>query len=49
MDEDVVSALVNLGYTRKVAEEAVEETLDGFAGEKTLDSVLKRALAQLVK
>ena len=49
VDEDVVSALVNLGYTRKVAERAVEETLDGFAGEKTLDSVLKRALAQLVK
>ena len=49
VDEDVVSALVNLGYTRKVAEEAVEETVDGFSGEKTLDNVLKRALAQLVK
>ena len=47
--EDVTSALVNLGYNRKVAEKIVEQSLEEVSGEPTLDSVLKRALGQLVK
>ena len=47
--EDVISALVNLGYNRKVAEEIVEQSLEEISGERTLDSVLKRALGPLVK
>ena len=47
--EDVISALLNLGYNRKVAEKIVEQSLGEVSGERTLDSVLKRALGQLVK
>ncbi len=47
--QDVISALTNLGYNRKVAEKIVEQSLGKVSGERTLNSVLKYALGQLVK
>jgi len=47
--EDVISALTNLGYNRKVAENTVEQSLGKVSGERTLNSVLKYALGQLVR
>lgn len=47
--EDVISALTNLGYNRKVAEKVVGQSLSKVSGERTLNSVLKYALGQLVK
>lgn len=44
---DLVSALVNLGYTRPAAERAVEAALG--AGEGAFEQVLKRALKELAR
>ncbi len=49
LSEDVVSALVNLGYSRNVAERAMEKVSADLPDERTLDNVLKQALGQLVK
>lgn len=47
--DDLISALLNLGYSRPVAEQAAEESLrDGSKG-KNFEAVLKRALKQLVR
>lgn len=45
MEEDVVSALVNLGYERRAAGRAVEEASRG--GEKQFEPLLKHALQRL--
>ena len=49
LSEDVISALVNLGYPRNVAERAMEKGVVDLPDERTLDTVLKQALGQLVK
>jgi Holliday junction DNA helicase RuvA len=49
LSEDVVSALVNLGYSRNVAERAMGKVSADLPDERTLDNVLKQALGQLVK
>lgn len=46
--EDVLSALLNLGYQRPAAEKAVKRAAESEAG-ASFDSVLKRALQLLVK
>jgi Holliday junction DNA helicase RuvA len=45
--DDAISALVNLGYTLKAAEKAVEKALTG-PGDKTLEVVITEALRVLV-
>ncbi|MBN1905638.1 MAG: Holliday junction branch migration protein RuvA [Deltaproteobacteria bacterium] len=45
--DDAISALVNLGYTLKAAEKAVEKALTG-PGDKTLEFVITEALRVLV-
>jgi Holliday junction DNA helicase RuvA len=52
--DDAVSALVNLGYAREVAQRAVEKALEAGApgsppSPVTLEAVLRRALAGLVR
>jgi Holliday junction DNA helicase RuvA len=45
---DLLSALLNLGYHRTLAEKAVDRTLK-LAGETTFEARLRRALAELAK
>jgi holliday junction DNA helicase RuvA len=45
--DDAVSALVNLGYTLKAAEKAVDKAISG-PGEKTLEIVITESLRVLV-
>lgn len=47
LDDDVLSALVNLGYQRQAAEKAVERVLKAEAGEPVFEQVLRRALKVL--
>ncbi len=47
LKDDAVSALVNLGYTLKAAEKAVEKALAG-PGEKRLELIITEALRVLV-
>jgi len=47
MLEDALSALVNLGYKKKVANRAVEKAQQRLQGEITLESLLKESLRQL--
>lgn len=46
---DAISALVNLGYSRDVASRAVERAAAGRGPATTLESVLRAALASLVR
>jgi Holliday junction DNA helicase RuvA len=49
VDDDVQSALVNLGYRPKDAELAVEKARQELGGEAEFSAVLKRALRHLTK
>lgn len=49
VDDDVQSALVNLGYRAKDAETAVEKARQELGGDAEFSSVLKRALRHLTK
>lgn len=49
VDDDVHSALVNLGYRPKDAELAVEKARQELGGEAEFSAVLKRALRHLTK
>ena len=46
---DVLSALLNLGYHRPLAERSVEAVLRGASGEGTFEQVLRQALRELAK
>jgi Holliday junction DNA helicase RuvA len=46
---DAISALVNLGYSREVAGRAVDRTLNGADAPRRLESLLRAALAGLVR
>ena len=48
MDEDVISALLNLGYQRPVAERALAAVKNG-GGSQNFDALFRGALAQLSK
>ena len=48
MDEDVISALLNLGYQRPVAERALTAVKNG-GGSQNFDALFRGALAQLSK
>ena len=45
--EDALSALVNLGYKKRVAKSAIDEAQQKLEGEITLESLLKESLRQL--
>jgi Holliday junction resolvasome RuvABC DNA-binding subunit len=47
VEEDVVSALVNLGYQRPLAERAL--AMLGDVSERTFDSLFRKAMAALAK
>lgn len=47
MQEDAISALVNLGYTREVARKSVDKASQGGDGELTLERLLRAALGKL--
>jgi Holliday junction DNA helicase RuvA len=47
MNEDVLSALINLGYKKGVAQRAVENARHRLEGEITLESLLKESLRAL--
>jgi Holliday junction DNA helicase RuvA len=47
LQEDAVSALVNLGYTRDVSARAVNGAFEGTSAGVSLEELLKRALARL--
>jgi Holliday junction DNA helicase RuvA len=54
VEEDVVSALVNLGYQRAAAEKALlsaggAEAIPAKAGEKNFDTLFREALGALSK
>ena len=51
MEEDVLSALVNLGYQRAAAEKALASVVKNAKGEKTglFDAMFREALAGLSK
>ena len=49
VDDDVASALVNLGYRPKDAEAAIAAARKDLAGDAELSAVLKAALRQLTK
>jgi Holliday junction DNA helicase RuvA len=49
VDDDVQSALVNLGYKAKEAEIAVGKARDEVGGDAEFSAVLRRALRQLTK
>jgi Holliday junction DNA helicase RuvA len=48
MEEDVVSALVNLGYQRAVAEKVLANAMKGGAG-RSFDALFREALGGLSK
>jgi len=48
VEEDVISALTNLGYQRGLAEKAVERGIQS-AGRESFDAIFRAALAQLSK
>ena len=47
MNEDALSALVNLGYKKGVAQRAIENARKRLEGEITLESLLKESLREL--
>ena len=47
MKEDLVSALVNLGYNARAASEAATGALDGAPAEPPFEDLLRRALRTL--
>jgi Holliday junction DNA helicase RuvA len=47
MNEDALSALINLGYKKGVAQRAVENARHRLRGEITIESLLKEALREL--
>jgi len=47
--KDALSALVNLGYTRSIAEEAVHEAARQHGDEPSLEELLKESLRLLVR
>jgi len=47
LEEDVLSALVNLGYPRAAAEKALNTVLRSEQGERTFESVLRKTLRSL--
>ena len=47
MIEDALSALVNLGYKKGVAQRAIENARNRLEGEITLESLLKESLREL--
>src|SRR3954463_1390528 len=49
VEEDVLSALVNLGYQRNAAERAVAQAANGSGASKPFESLFKDALATLRK
>jgi len=49
VEEDVLSALVNLGYQRNAAERAVTQAANGGGAGKSFESLFKDALASLRK
>jgi Holliday junction DNA helicase RuvA len=48
IEEDVISALTNLGYQRAIAEKAVERAVQS-AGRESFDAIFRAALAALSK
>jgi len=48
VEEDVISALTNLGYQRGLAEKAVERAV-ASAGRENFDAIFRAALAGLSK
>jgi Holliday junction resolvasome RuvABC DNA-binding subunit len=47
MIDDALSALLNLGYKKGVAQRAVENARHRLEGEITLESLLKEALREM--
>ena len=47
MQEDLISALVNLGYHRQLAERAVKKVLEGAKPETTFETLLKSSLQMI--
>ena len=47
--DDVLSALLNLGYHRPLAERAVEAALTSTAGAEGFEHALRQALRELAK
>jgi Holliday junction resolvasome RuvABC DNA-binding subunit len=47
LEEDVLSALVNLGYPRAAAEKAVSQVLRSEECERTFEDVLRNTLRRL--
>jgi Holliday junction resolvasome RuvABC DNA-binding subunit len=45
--EDVISALVNLGYSKPLAEKAVQRVITDANGEPAFEELLRKALRQL--
>jgi Holliday junction DNA helicase RuvA len=45
--EDVISALVNLGYPKPAAEKAVQRVINTSSGEHAFEDLLRKALQQL--
>ena len=48
IEEDVISALTNLGYQRALAEKAVERAVQS-AGRENFDAIFRAALGGLVE
>jgi Holliday junction resolvasome RuvABC DNA-binding subunit len=48
VEEDVISALTNLGYQRAIAEKAVERAVQ-TAGRENFDAIFRGALGSLSK
>jgi Holliday junction resolvasome RuvABC DNA-binding subunit len=49
MQEDVVSALVNLGYQRSPAEQAVKRAANGAGANATFEQLFRQTMSQLQK
>lgn len=47
MQEDLISALVNLGYHKQLAERAVKKVLDGAKPDTTFETLLKSSLQMI--
>ncbi len=47
MQEDLISALVNLGYHRQLADRAVKKVLEGAKSETTFETLLKSSLQMI--
>jgi Holliday junction DNA helicase RuvA len=47
LQEDILSALVNLGYPKPAAEKAIAEVVRSAEGERTFEELLRRTLRRL--